>query len=166
MSARLRAYAPPRVAEVSYPRWAWLITFPLTILGLADSIYLSIEHATNSKSFACPNSATINCVKVTTSSYADLAGVPVAYLGLAFFVVAIAIFSPWGWRAAPSVARWVRIGAVTTGLGMTVYLVWAELYRIHAICLWCTGVHVITFLLFAVTVLAEAGGPTTRRAIA
>jgi uncharacterized membrane protein len=144
---------------VTYPRWTWLTTFPLAILGLADAVYLSVEHATNSKSFACPNSATINCVKVTTSSYATLAGIPVAYLGLAFFVVAIALFSPWGWRIAPAIARWVRLSSVTIGLAMIVYLVWAELYRIHAICLWCTGVHVITFLLFALTVLAEAAGP-------
>ena len=149
----------PRVAEVIYPRRTWLATFPLAVLGLGISIYLSIEHATASTSFACPESATINCLKVTTSSYSKVAGIPVAYLGLAFFVAAVAIFSPWGWRAVPSLARWIRLGSVAIGLGMIVYLVWAELHRIHAICLWCTGVHVVTFLLFALTALAEAAGP-------
>lgn len=148
---------------MAYPRWTWASTFPLAVLGLGISIYLSIEHATSSTSFACPESATINCLKVTTSSYSKIAGVPVAYLGLVFFVTAVALFSPWGWRVAPSIARWVRLGSVTIGLAMIVYLVWAELYRIHAICLWCTGVHAITFLLFALTVLAEAGGPAPER---
>lgn len=151
---------------MTYPRWAWLSTFPLTILGLGIAVYLSIEHATASKSFACPESATINCLKVTTSSYAKVAGIPVAYLGLAFFVSAVALFSPWGWRLAPALGRWLRIGSVAVGLGMIVYLVWAELYQIHAICLWCTGVHAITFLLFAVTMLIEAGGPTVEPATA
>lgn len=143
-----------------YPRWTWLTTFPLSVIGLACSIYLAIEHATASTSFACPESATINCLKVTTSSYSKVAGIPVAYLGLAFFIAALAIFSPWGWRSTASAARWVRLGSVTVGLAMILYLVWAELYRIHAICLWCTGVHVVTLLIFAVTLLAEAGGPT------
>lgn len=151
--------------EVTYPRWAWLSTFPLAVIGLGISIYLSIEHATASTSFACPESATINCLKVTTSSYSKVAGMPVAYLGLAFFMAAAVIFSPWGWRMVPSVGRWIRLASVVIGLGMVIYLVWAELYRIHAICLWCTGVHVTTFLLFALTALAEAGGPVPERAI-
>lgn len=151
---------------MSYPRWTWLSTFPLTIVGLGVSIYLSIEHATSSTSFACPESATINCLKVTTSTYSKVAGIPVAYLGLAFFVGALAIFSPWGWRIRPSMGRMARLASVTVGLGMVVYLVWAELYRIHAICLWCTSVHVIAFLLFAITLMAEAGGPTEDRASA
>ena len=31
---------------------------------------------------------------------------------------------------------------------MIIYLINAELFTIKAICLWCTSVHVITFLLF------------------
>jgi uncharacterized membrane protein len=33
-----------------------------------------------------------------------------------------------------------------------IYLIWAELFRVGAICLWCTAVHVCTFGLF-VTIL-------------
>ncbi|MCW2856001.1 MAG: putative rane protein [Marmoricola sp.] len=144
---------------MTYPRWTWLTTFPLALTGLGLSIYLSIEHATSSTSFACPESATINCVKVTTSKYSTLAGVPVAYLGLAFFIAMVVLFSPWVWRLAPRALRWVRLASVVAGLGMIGYLVWAELYRIHAICLWCTGVHITTVLLFTATVLVEAAGP-------
>ena len=38
---------------------------------------------------------------------------------------------------------------------MALYLVWAELYRIHAICLWCTAVHVVTFLLWIVVLFGQ-----------
>jgi uncharacterized membrane protein len=41
------------------------------------------------------------------------------------------------------------------------YLVWAELFRIDAICLWCTVVHVVTLALFAVVVLEVALRPVT-----
>jgi uncharacterized membrane protein len=45
------------------------------------------------------------------------------------------------------------VGALTV-----LYLVWVELFRVNAICLWCTAVHVVTLSLFAVVVL----GPTLR----
>ena len=37
-------------------------------------------------------------------------------------------------------------------MGFVLYLVSAELLIIHAICLWCTAVHVITFILFVLIV--------------
>ena len=33
------------------------------------------------------------------------------------------------------------------------WLVYAELIRIHSICLYCTAVHVLTFLLFALVLV-------------
>jgi uncharacterized membrane protein len=40
------------------------------------------------------------------------------------------------------------------------YLVWAELFRINAICLWCTVVHALTLVLFAVIAVVQALAPT------
>jgi uncharacterized membrane protein len=39
-----------------------------------------------------------------------------------------------------------------------VYLVSAELVLLHAICLWCTTVHVLTLALFIVTFVGMARG--------
>jgi uncharacterized membrane protein len=36
------------------------------------------------------------------------------------------------------------------------YLLYAELFIIGSICLYCTSVHVITFVLFALTAAAAA----------
>ena len=36
---------------------------------------------------------------------------------------------------------------------------WAELFRIEAICLWCTVVHALTVALFAVIVVGAALRP-------
>lgn len=142
-----------------YPRWAWVSTLVITLAGLGVSTYLSIEHAIGSTSLACPDTGMFNCHLVTTSTYSELAGIPVAYLGLAFFIGAVVLFSPWAWRFRPRLTRWVRLGSVTVGIAMVIYLVWAELYRIHGICLWCTSVHLLTLLLFTITALAEAAGP-------
>jgi uncharacterized membrane protein len=48
---------------------------------------------------------------------------------------------------------------------MVFFLVWAELFRIDAICLWCTAVHVITVVLFGVLVFAAALTPPPARSV-
>jgi len=36
------------------------------------------------------------------------------------------------------------------------YLIWAELFQINAICLWCTVVHGLTLILFALVIIRQA----------
>ena len=124
----------------------------VSLLGLADAAYLTYEHFTQGASFACPENATVNCVKVTTSPESHLLGIPVAVLGLAFFLFMAAVNSRWGWRAPWQAVHWARLGSVVVGIVFVLYLIWAELFRINAICLYCTGVHVLTFILFALIV--------------
>jgi uncharacterized membrane protein len=124
----------------------------VSVLGLADAAYLTYEHFTGSASFNCPENAAVNCVKVTTSPESHLFGIPVAVLGLAFFLFMVAVNSRWGWRAPWQAVHWARLGSVVVGIVFVLYLIWAELFRINAICLYCTGVHVLTFILFALIV--------------
>jgi uncharacterized membrane protein len=117
----------------------------IALLGLAVSAYLTIEHYSSSRLLACPESAMINCAKVTTSRWSHIAGVPVAVLGLAFFVVMVALLSPPAWRQ-PRLDV-IRVAATAIGMIMVLYLVWIELFRVDAICLWCTAVHICTIAL-------------------
>jgi uncharacterized membrane protein len=127
-------------------------TLIVSVLGLADSAYLTYEHFTQSTSLACPETATVNCVKVTTSPESHVFGIPVAVLGLAFFLFMLVLNSPWGWRAPWAAVHWARLGSVVVGIIFVLYLIWAELFKINAICLYCTGVHILTFVLFALIV--------------
>jgi uncharacterized membrane protein len=132
--------------------------FVLCLGGLVAAGYLTYEHFTGSTTLACSDTGAVNCLKVTTSAYSKVLGVPVALLGLIFFVVMTALCSPQGWvlsQVRPVVGR-LRIVAAGVGVVSVFYLVWAELFRIDAICLWCTGVHVITVVLFGVLVFASA----------
>jgi uncharacterized membrane protein len=51
-------------------------------------------------------------------------------------------------------------GHVVSGVAMVCYLVDVEFHVIGALCLWCTAVHVTTFLLFVVELTADALGST------
>jgi uncharacterized membrane protein len=130
-----------------------LATFILSLYGLGASIYLTLTHYDTHIVLACSDKGLVNCAEVTTSAQSMVFGVlPVAVLGLAFYVFMVAFNSPWGWRLQQPAARWARLGSVVVGMGFVLYLVYAEVVQIGAICLWCTSVHVATFLIFALTV--------------
>jgi uncharacterized membrane protein len=128
----------------------------VSVIGLGDAAYLTYQHFSNATTFAgCSGGGTINCEAVTTSPWSYLFGshlLPVSVLGLAFFAFMTAVNSPWGWRAAWPGVHWARLIAVIAGIVLVLYLIWAELFRVNAICLYCTGVHILTFILFALIV--------------
>jgi uncharacterized membrane protein len=136
--------------------WLQLTTFVLALAGLGVSIYLTIAHFTESALAGCSESGLVNCTKVTTSAQSYVFGIPVAVLGLAFFVFLAAIMSPWAWQARRREVHLLRIAAMVVGIGMVLYLVYAELIIIGSICLYCTSVHIITFVLFVLTAFAAA----------
>jgi uncharacterized membrane protein len=45
------------------------------------------------------------------------------------------------------------VGAAVAGILMVLYLIYTELFTLDALCLWCTAVHAVTFLLFVVTLV-------------
>jgi len=155
-----RASRTPIVVDDPEPRgpavWMQLTTFVLALAGLGVSIYLTIAHFTESALAGCSESGLVNCTKVTTSAQSYVFGIPVAVLGLAFFVFLVAIMSPWAWRARRREVHLVRVAAMVAGIGMVLYLVYAELIIIGSICLYCTSVHILTFLLFVLTAFAAA----------
>jgi uncharacterized membrane protein len=43
----------------------------------------------------------------------------------------------------------LRVAGAVVGVLSVIYLVWVELFRVDAICLWCTAVHVASVALLA-----------------
>lgn len=159
MPARQQPHGRPSV-----PRWLPLTTLGLSVLGLLIAAYLTVEHFTSSTTLACPETGAINCAKVTTSTYASVGGIPVAVIGLAYFGAMVALCLPAAWRArSPWVSR-ARVVAVSIGAVSVLYLVWVELFKVNAICLWCTAVHVVALALFATVVLGQ-GARTSRTVV-
>jgi len=127
-----------------------LTTLVLSVLALAVSIYLTVEHYAAPNSLACPDTGAINCTKVTTSKWSELGPVPLALLGAIYFAIMAALCLPMSWRVA-ALDR-VRVVGAVGGVATALYLVWVELFQVEAICLWCTVVHVASLALL-VTVL-------------
>lgn len=131
--------------------WAMPVTLVLALLGLGLSTYLTIEHFTGSTSLACVNGIS-NCLKVTTSGESYFLGIPVAVLGLCQYASMVALCTPWAWRATARAVHLARLVLAVVGMGFVIWLITAEVTIIHAICLYCTGVHIVTFCLFVAVV--------------
>jgi len=100
------------------------------LVGVGIAGYLTYVHYTHT----APVCTTGGCEKVQRSKYAELAGVPVALLGLITYVVLIAVSLRRGVEAA---LAGVLIAFI--GVAFSAYLLWAQLGPIGAICQWCLG---------------------------
>jgi uncharacterized membrane protein len=113
----------------------------LALLGVALATYLTIVHYAGLKPACTAGQA---CVKVQTSQWSELAGVPVALLGLIGYILIL------GALLAPDreETRLAVLGLTMVGFGFSAYLTYRELFSIHAICEECaTSAVFMTILL-------------------
>ncbi len=140
------------------PRWAWPVSLFIILCGIGVASYLTYVHYTDVRNLACSDKGVINCAKVTTSAQSHFLGMPVAVLGLAYFVGMALLCLPWLWRRPEPIVRYARLAAALGGVAMVLWLVYAELFIINAICLYCSVVHGLALLLFLVVTAATVSG--------
>ena len=120
-----------------------LAAIVLALIGLGVAGYLTYVHYEDIHP-VCGLGG--DCVKVQTSEWSKLAGIPVAVLGLiAYATILVSLFVP-GEEA-------LIAGALTAlvGFGFSAYLTYRELFTIDAICPWCVASAVVMTLLAVVT---------------
>ncbi len=126
--------------------WASLV---LSGLGVFVSSYLTIKRFTGG-SLACSRWA--QCDVVNNSLYAKIHGVPVAFIGLAGYLLllglALAALETEGDTRRRLVA--LGLGFALGGVAFSAYLTYIELYVIEAICSWCVASATIITLLAVV----------------
>jgi uncharacterized membrane protein len=139
------------------PRWVPVTTTVLTLLALLDASYLTYLHFTNKLPLVCPTKpGFINCGDVLNSKYSHPFGIPVVVPGLAWAAVMLVLCSPWMWRAVSPWVHRLRLLGAAAGILTVFYLLWAELIKLHHLCEYCTGVHIVTVALFFVVVFGTA----------
>jgi uncharacterized membrane protein len=118
-------------------------TFVVGCAGMAIAAYLSYTRLTD-VSIICPTSG---CATVQRSEYSELAGVPVAHLGVVAYAAIAATALAAGRRAS---AAGVLLALAAAGFAL--YLLVAQLTLIHAVCIWCLGSDAVAFTLVVLTV--------------
>jgi uncharacterized membrane protein len=126
--------------------------------GLAIAGYLTLLHYDRNVPLVCSGGSLVNCEQVLTSPSAYLFGIPVAVLGIGWFVPALAL-ALLSIRAAgrpePGWLRSAGLGWALAGTAMVLWLVYQEIGVIGKICAWCSAVHVLVLALLVIQVLSD-----------
>jgi uncharacterized membrane protein len=123
-------------------------------LGLGIAGYLTYVHYAG-VSPACEIAH--GCAKVQSSEWSELAGVPVALLGLLTYAGILAALFVRGEGALLAAAALSLVG-----FGFSAYLTYREVFTIEAICIWCVGSAIVLTALALLTVarlLRAPGAP-------
>lgn len=130
--------------------WVYAAAAVLALLGLVDAIYLTIEHVTG-QSVRCTIVA--GCSEVLSSSYAVVAGIPLAMIGAAayFTVFSLATLAAFGYRVAGIVLTPLIVAMFLVSL----WLIYLQAFVIHAFCQFCLLSAAVTLLLFVVVLMAR-----------
>lgn len=123
----------------------WLIA--ATFIGIGDTVYLSYEKLHG----IIPSCAILNgCEKVLTSAYSNIYGVPLAYIGLVFYVYMLGLAVL---LAIDPQSRGLKFGAVVytaIGLLLSIGFELFQYFYIGAMCLYCAISALTALLLFVI----------------
>lgn len=123
----------------------------LSTIGLLIAIYLTLQHYDASVPLVCSATNTINCADVLTSPYAVVLGLPWGVWGMLWF--ALVLFANGQRQARTRNALLQLLG--TAGALVVLYLIYTELFRVGAICIWCSSVHLLVLLIWVLSTLTE-----------
>jgi uncharacterized membrane protein len=100
------------------------------------------------------------CSQVQKSQYSELAGVPVALIGLLGYIAILgSLLAAEGERA-----RFVTMAMTLGGFGFSAYLTYRELFTLHKICEWCVSSAVLVTIMMCLSVWRFLRGDVDARA--
>ena len=129
--------------------WSYFIAGLIALVGLGDSLYLTVQHLTG-QSLRC--TIISGCSEVLSSPYAQIGPVPLAALGaFAYFIVfSLAILAAFGYRTLR-----LPLGLlVTLMFFMTVWLLYLQAFVIRHFCQYCLLSAAVTIILTGLVVIA------------
>ena len=145
------AAVEPRVAEPPRRRTRLLYALAavLAVCGLADAVYLTVEHLTG-HSVRC--TITTGCSEVLSSRYATIGGYPLALLGalayfIAFSLATLACFD------SPRAGKLLAVLAASM-FAATLWLLYLQAFVLHAFCQYCLLSATLTTLLTLIALIA------------
>jgi len=137
--------ASPRVSRL------FALAAVLSLAGLADAVYLTVEHLTG-RSVRC--TVTSGCSEVLSSAYATIGGYPLALFGaLAYFTAfSLATLAAFGSERAGNLLAVL----VALMFAMSLWLLYVQAFVLHAFCQYCLLSAAITTLLVIILIARRA----------
>jgi uncharacterized membrane protein len=122
----------------------------LALIGTAEAGYLTYIHYHGLASLPCfgKSSGHSSCFAVQSSKWSELAGIPVALLGLlGYLAILVTLF------IRGELGRAAGFAVALTGFGFSLYLTYREIFTLKEICEWCVGSACLMTALAVLTAL-------------
>src|SRR6266704_6702900 len=125
--------------------WIYLIAAVISLVGLADAIYLTVEHLSG-ESLRC--TIISGCSEVLSSPYSHIGSVPLAALGAAayFVVFSLATLAAFRYAFAATILKIVVAMMFLT----TLWLLYLQAFVIHHFCQYCLLSAAVTTVLLII----------------
>jgi len=119
------------------------IMLVIAVLGVALAAYLVYVHYSGARPI-CSSKGGDTCLKVQTSVWSKVGGVPVSLIGLIGYVgILVSLLAP-----DRDEIRIATLGMTLIGVCFSGYLTYRELFTLHEICEECATSAVLMALLF------------------
>ncbi|MGB7201068.1 MAG: vitamin K epoxide reductase family protein [Pyrinomonadaceae bacterium] len=136
--------AKPRLAKLP------IVAALVAIVGLVDSIYLTIHHYTAEP---VPCSIIEGCEMVLTSAYATIADIPIALFGAIAYLDAF-VFAVL-WAMGKSFGR-LLFGVQSLAMAaVSIWLIYVQAAKINAFCQFCMLSAATSILLFVIFIISQ-----------
>lgn len=140
-----------RQGDKPAPRASSLVIPVLAMAGLGVAVYLAYVEISQVEAVCGPIG---QCNVVQSSPYAQIFGIPVAVLGMLYYMAVLVL---WGGQFMPNhrlahASTLVLLGSTIFSTLFSIYLTLLELFVIHAVCIWCLSSAVISTLLMLLVV--------------
>lgn len=154
----MNAYASPIESQNQFA-WSYLIAALVSLVGLADALYLTVEHLTG-QSLRC--TIISGCSEVLSSSYAQIGSIPLAAVGaFAYFTVfSLAILAAFGYRFV----RLPLAALVALMFLTTLWLLYLQAFVIRHFCQYCLLSAAVTIVLTVLVLIAHRRNRSSARA--
>ncbi|MBT6068998.1 vitamin K epoxide reductase family protein [Candidatus Peregrinibacteria bacterium] len=129
----------------------WLSFLGLIGVGLAG--YLTYLHFVPEASSICEFSESFSCDKVNKSTYSELFGIPVAVMGLLYYLAMFVFMALFSFKKKifekldlKDIFRGILL-ITLIGIAFTLYLTYQEIFTLHAYCLFCVVQQIVILIM-------------------
>lgn len=126
------------------PKWLIWAIIIVSFLGFLDASYLTIAHYTGSQ-LNC--SIIKGCDQVTTSSYSEIFGIPVALLGM-FYYLTVLLLTLFYFDSKNQTILKLIFPLTCLGLIASAWFMYAQIFIIKALCQYCIVSAITSTTLF------------------
>ncbi|OGO26588.1 MAG: hypothetical protein A2W33_05860 [Chloroflexi bacterium RBG_16_52_11] len=129
-------------------RWASIV---VAIIGIIDATYLSYVKIAHQEVYCGGSGA---CDTVNNSPYAEISGIPIAYMGLGAYIIILALLllesrAEFWTNYSPMIV----FGMTLAGTLYSIYLTYVELAVLHAVCPYCVLSAIAISVLFILSLM-------------